>query len=320
MSAQSASGVGTITFPLMAIYVASRIARDQHRDEDAQSLYQTLVAANTCAEGAALARLAASGMPDSIIPFKRDALDVAAACALICSRTSARFSLFSETAVVDAGYFAITGKSFEYVDRVSDTEKRRVVESDFLPSDRVSGLINAAHLLDERRAMANVPIADDSLLVIDSWAMDACGCSKDSFDVDLSLVNDITSDQKRSSERRVSRARLLRRRDGGLHLITRAESTIQIHAASLAGQWILLDAPEVRLLIQPPDFTQEGASAETWVYPKHLMYSALSGNYSPSVPIDARLAASLMKHHRWCAPQDAADWLAGIVSGFALRS
>jgi hypothetical protein len=258
-------------------------------------------------------------MPDSIVPFRRDDLDVAAACALISGSAYPRFSLYSETAAVCAGYFSVKGRFSEYVDRIRESSKG-AEEAELLPPDRVSGLIEAGLRIDERAGVARVPVEADSLLIIDSWAIQVCNGPNDTLDVDLTLLNVPANDPGGASQRRLCRVKLLRKGNGEFHLATRAEATLQIHAASLAGQWILLDSPVVQVLIPPPDFATEGSSVEVWIQPRRLMVSGLGVEQSPFVPVGAELARGLMRRHRWCAPREATEWLAAVRTDGAQKS
>jgi hypothetical protein len=159
-------------------------------------------------------------------------------------------------------------------------------------------------------ATVALPADADTVLEFDSPLLDACrpsgaGADHSAIDVQAWLVTDGTDG---TNLRKLGAAKLVRQPAGTHGLHVRAESALLLHAASLAGQWLLLDASRLRVLAPLPDFTADESRVPAWIEPTHLLSEALGLAPSPTVAIDPALARALMARHSWFSADSCLQW------------
>ncbi len=300
----------------MALYAGCVIARHRNKTADFQSLKDALVQAVNTPEGKSLAEQALSGMPASLIPFVRDEVEIFAACAA-SQRISnyASFRFFSDTSAIRAGYFEKDDNdSIGYFDRLAMKAWRKNEPPELFPRNRQQDLLRTVISLDQTPAAVVVPENPNSFLEIESDALETCVQAVAQFQVRIALLRSDKSGSKGCLKRELTRVGLKRRAAGVYTLVLKPEHIMEIHAAAIAGQWMLIDGDDFRLLTPMPDFDTIGARVEAWLQPSRIFSDAcgLVLVQMPKVSLNRKLAESLMRRHHWCGADNAADWFSAI--------
>ena len=87
---------------------------------------------------------------------------------------------------------------------------------------------------------------------------------------------------------------------------------MEVHAASMAGHWLLIESAQFRLLAPLPDFDIDGAKTKGWIQPTSIFNSALGQKASESVSLETGMAERLMQRHHWFATVDSARWFSAV--------
>lgn len=314
MAAETVSPDSVIKMPLMALYAGCVIAREQNRTADFQILKDALVQAVNTPEGRRLAEQALSGMPASLIPFLRDEVEIYAACASQHISRDRSFLFYSDASVIRAGYFQIrSGDSHRYFDRlVINNAPKREEPKEIFPRNRQQELLRTVISIDQTPAAVVVPENPKSLLEIESDALETCVRAAAQFQVKIALLRREKSGSKGDLKRELTCVGLNRRAAGVYALVLKPEHTMEIHAAAIAGQWLLIECDDIRLLTPMPDFDTIGARVEAWLQPSRVFSDACGLVQAPTVSLNRTLAQSLMRRHRWCGADDAVDWFSAI--------
>ena len=314
MAAETVSPDSVIKMPLMALYAGCVIAREQNRTADFQILKDALVQAVNTPEGRRLAEQALSGMPASLIPFLRDEVEIYAACASPNVSREGSFRFYSDASVIRAGYFQIrSGDSHSYFDRlVINNAPKREEPKEIFPRTRQQELVRTVLSIDQTRAAVVVPADPNSLLEFESDALETCIQTPAKRHVKIALLRGGESGNAIGLKRELTSASLKRRAAGVYALVLKPEHTMEIHAAAIAGHWLLIDGEEIRLLAPLPDFDTIGARVDAWLQPSRVFSDACGLEQTPILALNQKLAESLMRRHRWCGADDAVDWFSAI--------
>lgn len=299
----------------MALYAGCVIARHQNRTADFQILNDALVQAVNTSGGRRLADQALSGMPASLIPFVRDEVEIYAACA--ARRNDWRYNrlrFYSDASSIRAGFFEINdGDSEKYFDRLAiDKDLDRKEPQELFPRNRQQELVRTLLSIDQTPAAVVVPTNLHSLLDFESDALERCVQDITNFQVKIALLRREESGKVAGLKRELASAVLKRRAAGVYSLVLKPEHAMEIHAAAIAGHWLLIDSGEVRLLAPLPDFDTIGARAEAWLHPCRFFSDACGLEQAPKVSISRKMAEALIRRHRWCGAVEAVDWFAAI--------
>lgn len=299
----------------MALYAGCVIARHQNRTTDFQILNDALVQAVNTSGGRRLADQALSGMPASLIPFVRDEVEIYAACAARQNDWRCnQFRFYSDASSIRAGFFEINdGNSEKYFDRlVFDKDSERKEPQELFPRNRQQELVRKLLAIDQTPAAVVVPTHLDSLLDFESNGLETCVQDPTKFQVKIALLRGEESGKAGVLKREITSAVLKRRAAGVYSLILKPEHAMEIHAAAIAGHWLLIDSGEVRLLAPLPDFDTIGARAEAWLHPCRFFSDACGLEQAPKVSISRKMAEALIRRHRWCCAVDPAHWFSAV--------
>ncbi len=308
MKTHEDAGDAFIEVPLMAAYGACLVARREGRAGDADALLQALAGIPLKGDALGFSKMAASGMQEALIPFLRDALDVHVVSA--CMPTG-RF--FSEASFIDVGFFWVGRHGAVYLDKLPVTEQKLKAAPELLEPARVVELLTTLVNLDERSVMVRLPTdASDALFEISDAVMGEYAGGSSSLDVEVFLVRADSASPSGAVRRRLAAAKTQQAPQGSHEIRLRTEHTMEVHAAAMAGHWLLVETAQFRLLAPLPDFSQEGAGVEAWLQPTQAFGRALGERSSATVQLDTRLAQRLMQRHRWFAPIDATRWFSAV--------
>jgi hypothetical protein len=299
---------GCIEVPVMSAYGACLAARRDGRLSDADELLLAL--ATMPIKGAALrfAHLAESGMKKHLIPFARDALDLHVVSAYM---PTGRF--FSDVSFIDVGFFWIGHHGAVYLDQLPIAEERVSASPELLESARVVELLATLMALDDRSVRVCVPTdASGALFEISSSVLGECIDEAPALDVEVFLVRADSSSPAGAIRRRLAAVKTQQAQQGNHEIRLRPEHTMEVHAAAMAGHWLLVESSQFRLLAPLPDFFHEGASTAAWLQPTRAFGRALGARAAAVVQLNAGLAKRLMQRHRWFVPVDAVRWFSAV--------
>jgi hypothetical protein len=249
---------------------------------------------------------ARSRMPDAMLPFERDELDLAYAAAM--TRSTRPALLRGLHTWVEAGCFLFTtasrdGIAVRYIDR-SDGER--------LPSEVLLDPMRCARLIAGIGALPRV------MATLRFTAVPNRG-----FEValvpELSALNRPRGHATPRSTCTVSvvtRSRVVAlgslefQLDGGLlaPVACPVERLMELHAAALDDAWLLIDHPALRVLGPIPDPGEEGRSVPARVEPIAALASSLGGSHHQGVPMPVSLARELAARFHWLASPNPIAW------------
>ncbi len=318
-AARASAASSLIEMPLMGVYAACIIARQEQRNTDYKILDEVLVKAGNTAGARDLAVKALTGMPESIIPFVRDEIDIHAVCAAVAYATTenyignAHYRFYSDASLLYAGYFEFKGgKCLSYVDRFLTSVGKQVAHTELFPKNRLQELLRWVQSNGEIPVVVTVPANASFLLEFESTALETLVQSAAAFQVKLTLVQSAQTKNARGVKRQLTSASLKRQSAGVYSLTLKPEHTMEIHAAAFAGQWLLIEVAEMRLLTPLPDFDLIGARINAWFQPSPVLSDASGLHFTPTISLKRELAESVMRRHRWFGAVDVIDWFSAI--------
>jgi len=288
--------------PLLLLHSAYRLARDRGDLATAEGIAAVFKSVRKTPLAKAILKAADSRASGYALPFQRDRVDVLAACAISGAAEGLELQLFSDGSLVDLGFVRVCGGCATYVDRVPlpDPEGCEVLE--LLPAGSVADLLAALRLLDEHPACVVVPDDPAVLLEIHADILEAGSNKVDP--VGISLVRVDTAAKGRVAVRRLGSSRVTVTSPEVWTVSVSASITLEIHAAALAGHWLELTSPAMRLLAPLPDFTRAGAKVDAWLHPQLAIAEAAGRDAEKPLVVPRELAVDLCRRHHWFLPHD----------------
>ena len=291
------------------------------------ALRQALPGAQVNSLGERLRQMAASGMPEAIVPFARDPLDVAFASLMAGEVYSFRFP--GEGMHVEAGYFAVTRHDVSYVDEVGEGRAASAGRDDeLLDRQRV------AEILEDHRPNDTVELSvpqagqGDHLMHFSGPRVMAWGLERGNAEATL-----LRAAPSRGLD--MERAHITQSRLGKLGFVgkngcllldePRVERLMELQAASvdqsaLSSCWLMLEHKDFRFLGPLPDLTEPGATLAGWWCPDQRLGERLKATPGPSVMLGFEHAVAVLSHVPWAAINDPILWLEVALAARALRT
>ncbi len=288
---------------LMGAYVAYRLTKDA-RIGDAFNEEARQVGAMS-----AFIDLARSGMNHTMLPFSRSAADIAYAAAM--SRSSTDWVLRGEDTRVSGGYFRHSarqrgGASVRYIDRSGiETEPKEAL----LDPSKVEKMLPRIEALPRPMARFVTSEPDQNWLRVDLEP------SMRSLVTDKPLG---VRNRNRGAVSLVSRSSVvfvaeveLREDDTGIALRELpVERVMELQAAALDDQWLLLEHPEFCAMGPFPDLFTPGSEALARIEPTHMLAHWLGGQDLETLAVRPALALDLMNKFHWMAAPHPVIWRA----------
>jgi len=288
---------------LMGAYVAYRLTKDA-RIETAFNEEARQVGAMS-----AFIDLARSGMNDTMLPFSRSAADIAYAAAM--SRSNTDWVLRGEDTRVSGGYFrhSAPGRgaaSVRYIDRSG-------IESE--PTEALLDPSKVEKMLPRIQALSR-PMARFVTVEPDqNWLRVDLEPSMRSLVTDKPLG---VRTRNRGALSLVSRSSVaflaevgLSEDDTGIALRELpVERVMELQAAALDDQWLLLEHPEVCAIGPFPDLFTPGSEALARIEPIHTLAAWLGGEDLQTLAVPPALALDLMRKFHWMAAPHPVIWRA----------
>lgn len=253
-------------------------------------------------------QLAGSGMPEAVVPFTRDALDIICAALWLSGGqlNPLRVEFEGEGVRVEAGFFRISGRLIEYIDTHQDTPNRA---TRLLPIAQVNALVQAMSRGPRWRSRLWVSGEDDEALRLMSDVAVACLKSTPHLRFTLSLVHPAADG--RSSPTRVDLGQAHAAvREGDLALLNLPpEWLMELQAAAFSGAWLLIQHRSFRFFGPLPDLIEPGAGCEGWLHPSSLFEAAFGPSVAPSVEVPRALAQHLVATLPWAWVREPGEFI-----------
>jgi hypothetical protein len=247
-----------------------------------------------------------------VIPFVRDELDLSLAVFLFGQ--GAEFILRSDQSCVGSGFLRASQKEVAYVDLVSDMIRADSFFGEFLSQSDKGDLL---HILDDftaELAFYQCATDDDQMLKITGKA-GAFSTFKANISCNISIWNSLQSGPAGNSlegiNRNLGQAKL-HRKGSELYLQDlSAQAKLELTAASVVGQWLLIESQQFKSFGPLPDLTAEDDQRVARVDPLPLTTRFTLGEV-PFVYSGADVARHFSKMYPWFVPEDAKIWLEAI--------
>ena len=291
------------------MHAAYRLARERGDEVLASALDKALKVARRMPSAAlVLAAIKARGGHD-IVPFVRDAADVTVACVIGCAPKGEELRLFSEAAGADIGFLQVWEDAAGYVDRapLPSTEGRREVE--LMAADSMGRLMVSLRQLDECPAVVEVAEDPSVLLEVQSEMLHAWPVKVAT--IGLTLMRPDGAGADGWALRRLGACKVQLQSSASFSVRAPASVAMEVHAAALAGHWLELSSPTIRLLTPLPDFSP-GVRVDAWLQPRGAFAQAVGSDVDRAVTLPRELGLDLCRRHRWCLPSDLAACLEAV--------
>lgn len=320
----------TVEISLMAVYLALAVGSPEGLEPDPgleQALDAALERRGLNGGGMRLLSAAMSGMPQAILPFRRERRDILLAAGLV--RDVSRAGFRGDGHGVDAGYFVCMGESLHYVDTVERVHhySAELVELEATRSlvaslrawrepptvevgDPAQGELLRLRAQTELRSLRQEPPAQPRL-------------ARQPVRSNLSLLRvakpaaRLRPHAEAPAVTCVASGVVLFERDDHSLLLREAppELLMEMHAAGLAAQedgaglWLHLQREDHAFLAPLPDLMQPGARSSGWWAPLRDITSALGGSLLTTVALPRGVAMRLMRHRPWAWMAERDEWV-----------
>ncbi len=290
------------------------------------ALRQALMGAQVNALGERLRQMAASGMPEAIVPFHRDPLDVAFASLMAGEVYGFRFP--GEGMHVEAGYFALTRSDVSYIDSAGQSGVPGAgPNEEMLERQSVEGI------LEDHRPGDTVELAvpkagqGDHLMHFSGPRVMVWGLERGSAEATLLRAapsRGLDTERAHITQSRLGKLGFVGKDNCLLLDEPRVERLMELQAASVdqsAGysSWLMLEHDDSRFLGPLPDLTESGARLAGWWCPDLHLCVRLKASSSPSVMLSFEHAVAVLSHVPWAAINDPVQWLEVALAALPLR-
>lgn len=317
---------GTVGMDLAGLYLLARLGRwPDLQARTVHDLLATLRNAPLDATAAELRRLAHSGMPDALVPFRRDELDLVCAALWVNGGNlgAMRTEFEGEDMRVEAGFFRLWSRRVQYIDTLEPVRERAVR---LLPVAALNALLQRVERGSRRRARLWVPGEDDEALrLIGPWVA-PCLSGMTAPAVKLSLVRPGSGDEATSSTGSPTRSVIGSDNDspsrvelGEFRATLREgdlvfsklppECLMELQAAALSGAWLLIEHRALRFFGSLPDLFEPGSGREGWFHPSNLFEAGLGTSAVAHLGVPMALARQLVTGLPWAWIHDPLQFL-----------
>jgi hypothetical protein len=251
-----------------------------------------------------------------IIPFERSELDLNLASTLF--RKINEFKVRSLKSYVDPGFLKIRHRDITYIDLSKDMVRYDSNCTDFFENSEKSLLLNFLDELSSKLIKYETVNNGVRILKI-SGEFSAFSKFSKTFECSISLWNapkktlNETSISSGGLNRRLGIAKIEVSETGELFLIDlSAQSQLEITAASMVGQWLLIESDQLKIFGQLPDLTDEKDCTRVAIDPTGAFAKFLL-NETPMVYIDKSSDSYFSKKYSWFVSNDSQIWLEAIT-------
>ena len=288
-------------------------------DEDLRAAREALLEASVSELPARMRELAATGMPESIVPFRRDPLDVAFAAVLADVIVPAEFA--TDGSRVDAAFFRFGSQEVTYVDEV---RPGRVPEPRLVDPPAVQCALNVLRSLPPEPMRYEVPdsdpgadidgqegadtptTSDEVLRLQGAWAA-PCLLDDPAPTVKLWLMRPGTRSRPPAL---LGEASCELRGDSLVLRRLKPEWLMELQAASLSGSWLQLTSRHFSCFGPLPDLLEPGSSRPVRFHVGGVLERGFGAMSAASVALDARTALRIVRHVPWAWMHEPAEFAA----------
>jgi hypothetical protein len=248
----------------------------------------------------------------AVIPFARDYLDLSLANLIFGD--GAEFLLKSEKSWVECGFLRASHKEIKYVDTAKDMIRADSTYRELLSeSDKANILLTLAGLANEPAFYQSAVEDDCPLKVVGKQGVFAAVQGKISCNVTIwnGLKTDQTETIMGGLNRDLGQAEL-ELHDHALCLQKlSSQGRLELTAASVMGQWLLLESKNFKCFGPLPDLTVDDDQRKVAVDPNPLLKKFMLG-VTPSVYADQADAQHFANMYPWFVPEDSKTWMESI--------
>ncbi len=310
-----------IRIPAVYVWAAGQIAKTQGRQADLiiiQDIFRSSLLSIQKAHhwqvphAVNFSRDVKKSLNQGVIPFIRDDLDVAFATFVFGD--GAEFLLRSEKSRVECGFLRASHKEIKYVDSANDMIRADSKYDELLSeSDKIDILLTLQSLSLEP-AFYQSATEDESLLKV-SGKQGAFSAVQGKITCNISLWNGPQPSQAGvlmgSLNRNLGQAEL-ERHDHSLYLQDlSAQDKLELTAASVMGQWLLIESEGFKAFGALPDLTVDDDQRKVAVDPMPLLKKFTLG-VTPNVYAEQEVARYFSKMYPWFVPEDSKTWMESI--------
>ena len=315
---------------LMGCYVAMRLSEGQAGSDPA--LDEVLDEFRQCIDNSIdfrhFVRDACSGMPDTLMPFRRELLDIQYA-AIMAQYSKRDWRIFGLDSRINAGFFNFPelvhhGRTPMYHDTDPDRGGKPIFQEEpLLEPERVQRLLNAFGTVRGDQFRLRVPDSGTHLLELHAGNMHRPDRAEPVVDSRVSLIRlpDPVSLQigVRSGTAVNVGAMPLHRTEWGFQIVApRLEHTMELQAASLESCWLLIESARFRALARLPDLLEPGQSVQAFIEPRQAFVQYLGGENNVAVRVRRSVALAAMRRWPWLAVPNP-YWWADLVRDLEAR-
>ena len=260
--------------------------------------------------------IAKKNLGKGVIPFERDELDLNLASTLY--KRVDGFIVRSNNSYVEPGFLRVRNDDIQYVNFSKEMNRYESKNIDFFDDSKKSLLLNFLDDLSSNTITYETSNDGKRIIKINGEFSSFSKLDK-KFNCSISLWNGPTKSQDGSRirkgvlNRRLGLAEIEMSKGGKLFLSNlSAQSQLEITAASLVNQWLLIESEELKFFGQLPDLTEEGDSRRVAVDPTRAFAKFLL-QQTPMVYIEKSSASYFSKKYSWFVPNDSQIWLEAIT-------
>ena len=296
-------------------WAAAKFAQKNGKSEITKTVQKLFAEHSTDADAQKFIEDALSGMPNAIVPFMRDPIDICAIALTVKDSRTVDTIFVDEITQVEAGYFKFEKHEVTYIDAVQST-------NEYLESFSLETVVHTLEVLDGLDAQPpklTMYEDDDSDLQIHTSVASLLP-SREYVDEGELYIFDFENIRNRRINLEtcnIGRFPILFSPEGFKLKINKPEKILELHAASLQGYWVLLKTHEFKFICALPDFTEDRQAKTGWLYPVDLL-QRLTPRADQVLTVELPEAAMLYGNHRWFGCSALDQWLEVInVAGKA---
>lgn len=286
---------------LLGAYVALRISHDARIEAAFEEEAKQLTGMSE------FLLQARSGMRHAVLPFSRRAADIAFAAAM--SRSREDWALRGESTFVEGGYFRYSGRkgplpNVRYVDRSGvETAPEEVLldpskMAQMLPRIEALGRPMARFVTSEpEQHWLRLELLPEATTLLAEKPASLRSRNRGAISlVSRASVTFLAEVELREEERAIVVP--------GLPI----ERVMELQAASLNDQWLLLEHPEVCALGPLPDLFTPASTSLARVEPTQVFLHHLGGQELETLAVSPALAIDLMREFHWVSAPHPVIW------------
>jgi hypothetical protein len=310
-----------IRIPAVYVWAAGQIAKSQGMQADLlriQDIFRSsLISIQNShswqiPRAVKFSRAVKKSLKQGVIPFTRNDLDVALATFVFGD--GAEFLLRSEKSRVECGFLRASRKEIKYVDLASDMIRADSMYEELLSeSDKVKIVLTLQNLATEPAFYQSVQ--DDLNLLRVAGNQGVFAAVQGSIACNISLWNGPQAGQAGlvmgGLIRSLGRAKL-KLHDHALYFQDiSAQDKLELTAASVMGQWLLIESEGFKAFGALPDLTVDDDQQKVAVDAMPLLKKFTLG-VAPKVYAKQEDARYFSKMYPWFVPEDSKTWMESI--------